>query len=58
MKVSPDKKKDPESQATVWDWWGPCKKLMNGGSFRNDLMSYPKEEITEEMIKKMTPYIE
>jgi hypothetical protein len=26
MKVSPDKKKDPESQATVWDWWGPCKK--------------------------------
>jgi hypothetical protein len=31
---------------------------MNGGSFRNDLMSYPKEEITEEMIKKMTPYIE
>jgi hypothetical protein len=58
MKVNPVSAMNAETQKREHDWWGPCKKMMSNMNFRNDLISYPKEEITEEMIKKLTPYIE
>jgi dynein heavy chain len=58
MKVTPKSAMNPETQKREHDWWGPCKTMMNGSGFRNELVNYPKEEISDEMIKKLTPYIE
>jgi len=54
MKIAPASKMNPETQKKEYDYWKPAQKMMNGSNFRNELLNYPKEDITEDLIKKLS----
>ena len=39
------------------DYWGPSLKLVSQSGFRDSLLNYPKEDITEKMIKALQPIL-
>jgi dynein heavy chain len=57
MKVAPASKMNPETQKKEFDYWKPAQKMMNQADFRSKLLEYPKEEITEDLIKKLDGYL-
>ena len=57
MDKAPEAKMDPETQKKVLDYWPTAIKLMNGATFLQDLKSYDKENISEDIIKKLQEYV-
>jgi dynein heavy chain, axonemal len=57
LKITPASKMNPETQKKEYDYWKPAQKMMNQPDFRTKLLEYPKEEITEDLIKKLDTYL-
>jgi dynein heavy chain len=58
MKVLPEKIKDPEGGTKkIDDFWGPAQKiLLADPKFMTHLIEYDKDNITDDIIAKVTPY--
>lgn len=57
LQVKPNRVRNPESQKMEEDFWGPSLKLVSQAGFRDSLLNYPKEDITEKMIKDLQPIL-
>lgn len=58
MGIKPESKMDPATQKKVTSFQGAAKLMMSDMGFLDKLLGYNKEGITEELIKKVKPYIE
>jgi dynein heavy chain len=60
MRVPPNKIKDPEGGTKkIEDFWGPAQKvLLSDPRFMTNLIEYDKDNITDDIIDKVSPYTE
>lgn len=56
--VKPIRMKDPNSGKMVDDYWEASKKMLMEQDFLESLRTYDKDNIPDQVIKKIRPYIE
>lgn len=57
MNIKAEGKMDPNTQKKVYDFWEPSKKMMNQDGFLKSLKEYDKENIPEEIVKKLQDFL-
>ena len=56
--IKPSKVPAPDGKGKVDDYWEPSKKMMGDQGFLNSLFDFDKDNISDETIAKLAPYIE
>ena len=56
--IKPVKVAAPDGRGKIDDYWEPAKKMMNDTQFLNTLFNYDKDNIPDETVEKVRPYLD